>query len=53
MNTVLSDSTTSQVRSDFDRLTLPAAEVRRHLMWRYSIVWRKPIVNPDAAGDVK
>lgn len=22
--------------------TLPSAEVRRHLLWRYSIVWRKP-----------
>jgi SAM-dependent methyltransferase len=22
---------------------LPGAEVRRHLLWRYSIVWRKPV----------
>lgn len=22
---------------------LPGAEVRRHLLWRYSVVWRKPV----------
>jgi hypothetical protein len=21
---------------------LPGAKVRRHLLWRYSVVWRKP-----------
>jgi SAM-dependent methyltransferase len=31
----------SEVR-DMCRELLPGAEVRRHLLWRYSIVWRKP-----------
>ena len=22
---------------------LPGARVRRHLLWRYSLVWRKPV----------
>jgi SAM-dependent methyltransferase len=31
----------SEVR-EICRELLPGAEVRRHLLWRYSIVWRKP-----------
>lgn len=31
----------SEVR-EICRKLLPGAEVRRHLLWRYSIVWRKP-----------
>lgn len=27
--------------------TLPGAEYRRHLLWRYSLVWHKPAVLPD------
>ena len=44
------DATTVQFKADFDRIALldddfaPVREgqVRRHLLWRYSIVWRKP-----------
>jgi SAM-dependent methyltransferase len=32
---------TSEVRA-LSRELLPGAEVRRHLLWRYSILWRKP-----------
>jgi SAM-dependent methyltransferase len=32
----------SEVR-ELCRELLPGAEVRRHLLWRYSIVWRKPV----------
>jgi hypothetical protein len=33
--------TLAQVREVCDRV-LPGARVRRHLLWRYSIVWRAP-----------
>ena len=33
--------TLSEVRQVCERV-LPGAQVRRHLLWRYSIVWRKP-----------
>jgi SAM-dependent methyltransferase len=33
--------TISQARETFGRL-LPGCEVREHLFWRYSVVWRKP-----------
>jgi SAM-dependent methyltransferase len=38
----------AQVRVACARL-LPGAEVRRHLLWRYSIVWQKPFAAGDAA----
>jgi SAM-dependent methyltransferase len=40
----------------FDRIAracargLPGARVRRHLFWRYSIVWTKPLASPLDAG---
>jgi ubiquinone/menaquinone biosynthesis C-methylase UbiE len=34
--------TLSEVRSACDEAGLKGARVRRHLLWRYSIVWRKP-----------
>ena len=33
--------TVPAVRQVCERV-LPGARVRRHLLWRYSIVWRKP-----------
>ncbi len=38
----------SEVRAACGRL-LPGAEVRRHLLWRYSIVWQKPVAKGGAA----
>lgn len=35
------EMTWSQIRDEAPRL-LPGAVFRRHLLWRYSIVWRKP-----------
>ncbi len=35
------DMTWSQVRATAARL-LPGARYRRHLLWRYSLLWRKP-----------
>jgi SAM-dependent methyltransferase len=35
----------AEVRSLAERL-LPGATVRRHLLWRYSLVWRKPAAPP-------
>jgi SAM-dependent methyltransferase len=41
--------TVASVRRACDRL-LPDARVRRHLMWRYSIIWTKPrIALPEEA----
>jgi 2-polyprenyl-3-methyl-5-hydroxy-6-metoxy-1,4-benzoquinol methylase len=34
-------STVSEVRQFCERV-LPGAKVRRHLLWRYSIIWKKP-----------
>lgn len=31
----------SEIRSEIERL-LPGARVRRHLWWRYSVVWQRP-----------
>jgi SAM-dependent methyltransferase len=33
--------TLAEIRSTGERL-LPGAAVRRHLFWRYSLIWRKP-----------
>ncbi len=35
------DMTWAEVRATARRL-LPGARYRRHLLWRYSLVWRKP-----------
>jgi hypothetical protein len=35
------DMTWAQVRKSAARL-LPGARYRRHLLWRYSLVWTKP-----------
>jgi hypothetical protein len=35
------DMTWAQVRKTAARL-LPGARYRRHLLWRYSLVWTKP-----------
>lgn len=29
---------------------LPSARVRRHLLWRYSLVWRKPVASGSISG---
>lgn len=34
--------TLDEIRSEIRRL-LPGARVRRHLLWRYSVVWQRPI----------
>lgn len=34
--------TLEEVREACDKAGLRGAEVRRHLLWRYSVVWRKP-----------
>ncbi len=38
---VSGDGPVGEVR-EVCRAVLPGAVVRRHLLWRYSIVWRKP-----------
>lgn len=44
----LNDSylTLDQVR-DVCRRLLPGAEVKRHLFWRYSVIWKKVLQRPD------
>ena len=34
--------TLGEVRSAYEEAGLIGARVRRHLLWRYSVVWRKP-----------
>jgi len=43
--------TLSQVRQACASL-LPGAKVRRHLLWRYSIIWKKPVSCSEEAGTV-
>ena len=35
--------TLAEVRAGFAEAELPGAKLRRHLLWRYSVVWRKPV----------
>ena len=42
----------SEVR-EICRELLPGSQVRRHLLWRYSIVWRKPSVKPEEGRNVR
>jgi hypothetical protein len=34
--------TLAEVRDAYSEAELPGAKVRRHLLWCYSVVWRKP-----------
>ncbi len=38
--------TTSQV-AEMASAVLPGARVRRLLFWRYLLIWRKPLANPE------
>jgi SAM-dependent methyltransferase len=40
------DLTLAEIRAQ-SRTLLPGAQVRRHLYWRYSLIWRKPVTLGD------